>query len=192
MAVVKEFMMVSMKREKKKTEIRIRDVATQKETNVVLSGMEISRPEDVVGVFDSPSSGNEVEAKGKDGKTYWVKLAEKQATTVSTIFRPDQEWEKRVDEFLGRPDLAPYQRVKVSNAYETVKVAERSGRFEDAATAYETLALEIGDDKLLDKARELRARTSATYKPKVKCGYCKSLYDETLDQCPNCGARRQA
>lgn len=183
--------MVSMKREKKKTEIRIRDDATKKEMNVVLSGMDISKPEDIVGVFDSPCSGSVVEAKGKDGKTYWVKIAEEQTRTVPTIFKPNEEWEKKVDEFLVRPDLAPHQRVRVGNAYETVKVAERSGRFEDAAKAYETLALEMGDDKLLDKARELRAATSATYRPKVKCSYCKSLYDDTLDQCPNCGAPRQ-
>lgn len=25
---------------------------------------------------------------------------------------------------------------------------------------------------------------------KVRCSYCGSLYDETLDKCPNCGAKR--
>lgn len=25
---------------------------------------------------------------------------------------------------------------------------------------------------------------------KIRCSYCKKLYDETLDKCPNCGASR--
>ena len=24
---------------------------------------------------------------------------------------------------------------------------------------------------------------------KIRCGYCRNLYDETLDKCPHCGAR---
>jgi rRNA maturation endonuclease Nob1 len=25
---------------------------------------------------------------------------------------------------------------------------------------------------------------------KIRCSYCGTLYDETLDRCPNCGAKR--
>lgn len=29
-----------------------------------------------------------------------------------------------------------------------------------------------------------------TVRVKVRCQYCGGLYDETLDKCPNCGARK--
>lgn len=81
---------------------------------------------------------------------------------VSPIFRPSEEWEKRIDELLTRPDLTPSQRVRIHGAYEGVKIAERSGRYEDAAKSYEMLAQDIGDEKLLDKARMLRAKAHDT------------------------------
>lgn len=66
--------MVSMRREKKKVEILIRDDSTHKETKITLVGLELSSPYDVIGVYDEPESEDEVEVKGKDGQTYWVRL----------------------------------------------------------------------------------------------------------------------
>jgi hypothetical protein len=71
----KEFTMVTMRREKKKVEILIRDDLTCKETKVTLMDVELSSPYDVLGVYDAPESEDEVEVKGRDGNAYWVKLA---------------------------------------------------------------------------------------------------------------------
>ena len=73
----------------------------------------------------------------------------------------------------------------------------RAGRYEDAAKKYEEL-------EMWDKASECRrmAKTNYDEKPmmkeiikekqvivKIRCPYCKNLYEETCDKCPHCGGR---
>jgi transposase-like protein len=39
-------------------------------------------------------------------------------------------------------------------------------------------------------AKEKEIITQTKVIVKVKCPYCRNLYDETLDKCPNCGGKR--
>jgi DNA-directed RNA polymerase subunit RPC12/RpoP len=107
---------------------------------------------------------------------------------------PGEELEKRVDEFLTRSDLPPYRIVRVDSAYEQVKIAEKSGRYADAAQAYETLGVELGDEKLLDKARMLRAKAHDTGQTKIVSVDVNELIRQLKQgglvvayRCPNCG-----
>jgi DNA-directed RNA polymerase subunit RPC12/RpoP len=73
----------------------------------------------------------------------------------------------------------------------------RAGRYEDAAKKYEELGM-------WDKAGDCRRMAKPSYDEKIvakeiikekqvivkmRCQYCKNLYEETLDKCPYCGAR---
>jgi tRNA(Ile2) C34 agmatinyltransferase TiaS len=73
---------------------------------------------------------------------------------------------------------------------------ERVGRYEAAAIKYEKL-------EMWDKAGECRRREKNNFDNtpiakeiikekqvivKIRCPYCKNLYEETYDKCPYCGA----
>jgi hypothetical protein len=84
---------------------------------------------------------------------------------------------------------------------------ETAGRFGEAVEIYERYGMlgEAGRMRALNKTRNIRIVGTAESQPtikekeiirekeiitKVRCQYCNGLYDETLDKCPHCNARR--
>lgn len=82
-----------------------------------------------------------------------------------------------------------------------------AGRFEEAAVMYERYGMfgEAGRVRALKNVRDVRITGTVPSAPtiketeiirekeiitKIRCGYCSNLYDETLDKCPHCGAKR--
>jgi hypothetical protein len=78
---------------------------------------------------------------------------------------------------------------------EEAEKLERVGRYEAAAIKYEKL-------EMWDKAGECRRTAKTNYDEKlmakeiirekqvivkIRCPYCKNLYEETYDKCPHCG-----
>ncbi len=87
---------------------------------------------------------------------------------------------------LSAPPIPPRERIM-----EQAKNFERAERYEDAARIYEKL-------EMWDKAGECRRTAKTNYDAKeiikekqvvvkIRCPYCKNLYEETYDKCPHCG-----
>jgi rubrerythrin len=81
---------------------------------------------------------------------------------------------------------------------EQAKNFERAERYDDAAKLYDSL-------QMWDKAGECRRTAKTNYDEKIiskeiikekqiivkiRCPYCKNLYEEAYDKCPHCGARQ--
>ncbi len=74
----------------------------------------------------------------------------------------------------------------------------RAGRYEDAAKKYELLGMwdKAGDcRRMANPSHDEKIVTKEIIKEKqvivkIRCPYCKNLYEETLDKCPHCGARQ--
>jgi rubrerythrin len=77
---------------------------------------------------------------------------------------------------------------------ESAKISERAGQYEEAAGSYEAIAIDFGDEKLYDKARELRDRARG-FQVKATSVDINELIKQLKENggaiaynCPSCGA----
>jgi rRNA maturation endonuclease Nob1 len=123
----------------RKVEMEIFDDLRDEETKIIISETCIDTSL-ITGIHNapeplrSPLSKYESEVKGENGKSYWL------------IFAEEHVLEK------GR---AKWQEEKKS-IQEEMEILEKSGHYEMAAMYCETLAEDFKDERLYDKARELR------------------------------------
>jgi DNA-directed RNA polymerase subunit RPC12/RpoP len=79
--------------------------------------------------------------------------------------------------------------------YRGAETLERTGRYKEAAGVYEQLASDFGDEKLFDKARELRNRTRSSQLEIVSVNVNKLISQvregglAVAYDCPTCGGK---
>ena len=190
--MARDLVLAALKREKNGTEVIILDRANNEKIKVFLRGVQYKSPYDILAVYDSPPEAepawiNEYQARiqvvsalGRDGKTYWFRLA---------IGQGERLYEEGFHARL-------YEAEERKRCLESCQQAERAGRYLDAADCYEYAANRWGDEKLLDKARECREKAmSIKSEVRVIAVDVNTLIRQLKEsgivaayKCPNCGA----
>ena len=86
------------------------------------------------------------------------------------------------ESMLGKGDLALWKAAEKEERHKTERL------FEELKSRIGAIEVPLVEEEKIVKEKEIIKEKEVIVK--IRCPYCHNLYDETLDKCPHCGAKR--